>query len=298
MNSVLKMGIKETDKTRIWALVEINSAVLLFGLAGLFAKWIHQSAFIIVLGRTFIGALTLLIILLMSGESVGISGQKEGKMLLLPGIILALHWYTFFKAIQISTVAIGLLGYATFPLFVFLLEVIFLKEKNKLRHFFYILPGVLGIIILLPENIFTSAQGMGLLLAILAGFTFAILSIINKYMVKNISPVKIAFYQDLVAAIFVSFWVVPGGVVLHLHDILLLLALGVFCTAIAHTLFIKGMKHVKTRTASMFALLEPVYGIILAFVLLNEPLLWNYILGGIFILTSGILLFKTESVPD
>ena len=103
-------------------LFQIHLAVLLFGLAGLFGKFLTLSAFVIVLGRTFFASLTLALALLVTGRSSRPRSGKDFALFLVLGGVLALHWTTFFHSIQVSTVAVGLVTFTTFPLFVTLME--------------------------------------------------------------------------------------------------------------------------------------------------------------------------------
>src|SRR5512134_2657752 len=99
------------------ALIALHVAVALFAFAGLFGKWLSLSPVAIVLGRTAIAAAALGILRLRSGERAPFDVRLVAN-----GVLLALHWLSFFAAIQVSTVAVGLLGYASFPLFTLLAE--------------------------------------------------------------------------------------------------------------------------------------------------------------------------------
>jgi len=99
------------------ALAGLHLAVLLFGFAGLFGKWLDLPPVAIVLGRTLIAAAALGVLVAVRGERARFAAGLAGN-----GIVLAVHWVAFFEAIRVSTIAIGLLGYASFPLFVLILE--------------------------------------------------------------------------------------------------------------------------------------------------------------------------------
>ena len=111
------------------SLFEIHLAVLLFGLAGLFGKWLALSPVIIVLGRVFFASVALALLFLFTKQSLRIYPRKNYLLLFLLGLILSIHWISFFKSIQVSTVAVGLLSYSIFPVFTAFLEPLFFKEK-------------------------------------------------------------------------------------------------------------------------------------------------------------------------
>src|SRR2546428_488920 len=103
------------------ALAALHLAVLLFGFAGLFGKWLPLPPVTIVFGRAAVASLVLALLLPRAGERRETRGSFEWK-LAASGSLLALHWVAFFQAIQLASVAVGLLGFASFPLFVLLLE--------------------------------------------------------------------------------------------------------------------------------------------------------------------------------
>ncbi|WP_261179625.1 DMT family transporter [Anaerobacillus sp. CMMVII] len=109
----------------------IHSAVLLFGLSGIFAKLISYHAFILVLGRMFFAAMFLLFVLLIWKIPFRLVSIKDIGKFFFIGVILVVHWSSFFYSIQISSVAIGLITFATFPVFSVFLEPLLLKERFK-----------------------------------------------------------------------------------------------------------------------------------------------------------------------
>jgi len=261
-------------------LFEIHLAVLLFGLAGLFGKLLSLSPFFIVLGRTFFAALTLSAALCYSKTPIRPKSKQDLAMLVFLGIILAIHWTTFFHAIQISTVAVGLLTFSTFPVFVTFMEPCFFKEK--LRRFDILTAGfvVLGLILVVPSFDFRNHVTQGAFWGTVSGFTFAVLSILNRKYVGTYSPILIACYQNWMAFITLFPLLFIKSLSIQPMDFLLLAVLGIFCTAVAHVLFIKSLVHIKTQLASITACLEPVYGIFFAFALLGEIPALRTILGG------------------
>jgi drug/metabolite transporter (DMT)-like permease len=270
--------------TKKQSLLEIHAAVVLFGMAGLFGKWLTFSPFIIVLGRVFFASLALFLFFLFSRQSMRVSPTKNYAVFILLGLILAVHWVAFFHSIQISTVAIGLLSYSSFPIFTAFLEPFLCKEKIKISTLLYALFCVLGIFLIIPRFDLTDSDYQGVLWGLFAGFTFSILTILNRKLSQIYSSLLITFYQDLWATLFL----LPFFFIMKPHldgrDILLLLILGIFCTALAHSLFIKGMRLIKAQTAAIISSLEPVYGIIMALFILNEVPSLRTILGGIVIL--------------
>ena len=260
-----------------YGLLEIHLAVLLFGLAGLFGKLLPLSPFIIVLGRTFFASLALSAALFHSKTRIRPKSNKDLIVLIFLGILLAIHWTTFFHAIQVSTVAVGLLTYSTFPIFVTFMEPWFFKEHLRRFDILTAVTVVLGLTLVIPSFDFRNNITQGAFWGTVSGFTFAVKSILNR---KYVGTELITCYQNWMATLallpflfFINFSIQP-------MDILLLAVLGVFCTALAHVLFVKSLIHIKTQLASITACLEPVYGILFAFALLGEIPALRTILGG------------------
>jgi drug/metabolite transporter (DMT)-like permease len=272
------------------SLLEIHLAVLLFGLAGLFGKWIALSPFIIVLGRVFFASLTLALILWLSKQNMKIPPGKNAGYLLFLGFILSVHWVAFFQSIQVSTVAIGLLSFSSYPVFTTFLEPLFFKERIIKINIIFSLFCLMGVFLIIPRFNLDDSSFVGVLWGLLAGLTFALLTILNRKLTLQFSSMLIAFYQDFFATLFLLpfFFILKPS--LNTKNLLLLIVLGVFCTAGSHTLFIKGMKRIKAQTASLIHFLEPVYGIIFAFLFLREIPSLRTILGGIIILVGQIFI--------
>jgi len=270
------------------SLIEIHTAVLFFGLAGLFGKLVLLPALIIVLGRVIFAAIFLALLSLYFKQNIKLNQKRDYFYLFILGIILALHWWTFFQAIQVSTVAVGLLTYSTFPIFVTFLEPYFFKEKIKRSDIFLAVITFLGVILVVPRFEIADNITRGALWGIASGFTFAVLSLLNRKYVKKYSSLVIAFYQDSSAAIVLLPFLFLMEFTITIKEILLLILLGVCFTAIAHTLFIKGMTNIKAQTASIIACLEPVYGIVIAIFLLGEIPGLRIISGGLLILAATV----------
>ncbi|MBU3143355.1 DMT family transporter [Clostridium sp. CF012] len=268
-------------------LAQIHLAVFLFGIAGLFGKLLSLSPMIIVLGRVFFSSVFLLIIMLFLKKDIKLKVKKDYLYLTIMGLILAVHWSAFFKSIQVSTVAIGLLIFSTFPVFVTFLEPYFFKEKIVMRDIVIAIITLLGVALVVPKFQLGDNLTQGVLWGVLSSFTYAILSMLNRKYVKEYSSVVIAFYEQFVATLVLIPFIFLLRPTFKPTDILLLILLGIVFTAISHTLFINGLKSVKTQTAGIISSLEPVYGIIFALLIIGEVPTVREILGGIIILGTA-----------
>ena len=270
--------------------VQIHMAVFLFGFAGLFGKFLSCSPLYIVLGRTFFASIALFIFARLFSKTLLFSfSKKEISYFLLQGILLALHWWSFFLSIQISSVAVGLITFSTFPLFVTFLEPLFFKEKLKTLDIFIASAVFIGILLVIPDFDFSNNITKGGFYGIISGFTFALLALVNRRNARISDFVAIAFYQNLFAAVFLILPITILQIIPpQLSDFPSLIFLGVVCTALAHTLFIKSLILIRAQTAAVIAGLEPVYGVILAFFWLNEIPQVRTLIGGLIIISTTL----------
>lgn len=280
------------------ALLEIHLAVFLFGFPGLFGKWLDLSPFLIVLGRVFFAALALALLLAVRRQTFRIAPARDMALLGLCGVVLAVHWTMFFRSVQVSTVAVGLLSYSSFPVFTALLEPLAARERWDPRSLVFALVTLGGVFLIVPEFEAGNAVFQGVLWGLGAGLTFSVLAILNRRLAQRHSSLAVAFYQDLYAAagLLPALFVLPFRP--EPRTLGLLALLGVVGTAAAHALFIKGMRHVPARTASLLSALEPVYGIALAWIFLDESPSPRTLAGGALILAAALVVTAKARRPS
>jgi len=278
------------------SLAALHVAVALFGFAGLFGKWIAWDPAAIVLGRTLVAAAVLAGVVRWRSGTIAWPGTGIAAN----GVILAVHWVAFFAAIQVSTVAIGLLGFASFPLFTVLLERLLLGVPLRRVALARVALVSTGLVLLVPEFAWANAAVRGLAWGVLSGFTFALLTVRTRVLRARSDAMRIALWQNAVAALVVAPLVLardglPAAV--DPHALLLVAVLGVFCTAGAHTLFIASLARVPASTAAIVAALEPVYGIALAWWLLAEAPDLRTIAGAGLLVTAAAIATRGTVAP-
>lgn len=279
-------------------LVSANIATLFFGLAGLLGALSGLPAPMITLGRVVFSGATLGAVALFSGVSLRPATRRDLAQLIGQGAILALHWTAFFESITLSNIAIGLLSFSCFPLFTAAFEPLLLKQRPRAIEIGAALLILPGVYLLAPNLTLSDRATQGVLWGMLAGATFALLSVLSRGLTRRYAPLTISLYQDSAAAVVLlptlalTSWVAA----LNWRALLCLLALGVACTALAHTLFIASMRDIRAQVASLIAALEPVWGILFALLFLGQIPSGRVLAGGALIVVAsaapGLLMLR------
>ncbi len=278
-------------------IISVLVALPFVSLTGLFGKFISHSPLLIVQGRTVFAFGALLLVMLILRKKIIFSNIREWIRLLLCGIILGVHWIAFFKSIQVSTVAIGLLTFASYPLFTTFLEPIFFQEKLIKRNVSAVFVVICGLALMAtssPENsdgIISGSVIQGVLWGLGGGLGFALLTLLNRGHVRHHSPLLLTCWQNGFAALVLLPWSLAESWVLTTADWTFLLILGVVCTVGGHALLINGLKNLQAQTVSMLiAGLEPVCAIVFALFLLGEVPSFQTLVGGILIVSTTVFM--------
>ena len=277
-------------------IISILVALPFVSLTGLFGKFLTIAPLLIVQGRSIFAFGTLLIALVVMRKKLFFQDYREWIWLMVSGSILGIHWIAFFEAIQVSTVAIGLLSFASYPLFTTLLEPLFFKEVLRRKNVLAALIVICGLAIMAtsseePNAIISGSVIQGLLWGLLAGFGFSVLTLLNRGYVRNHSPLLLTCWQNGFAALVLLPWSLTESWMISGKDWGLLFVLGVICTVGGHTLLINGLRHVKAQIASLLiAGLEPVGAIVFALFLLGEIPSLQTLLGGLLIVGTTFLI--------
>lgn len=273
----------------------LNVAVLLFGFAGLFGKWIHLPSLGITFGRVLISSVSLGLYMLLTKQSFAVDSRKDLLLLILGGAVLSLHWWAVFESIRISSVAIGCITFSTFPLFITFSEPVFSHEKLKWQNVILALIIMIGLIITVPEFSLDNHTFRGILIGMISPIAYTFLTMINKTFSIRYTGTKISFYEQGAAVLFL----LPFVFGLHIHptwkDFGLLIVFGTLTTAFAHTLFISCLKEVPARLAGVCSSMETVYGILFALLFLGEVPTVREVIGAAIILGAVIYAQIHES---
>lgn len=251
-------------------LLEIHLAVLIMGATGLFAKLISLPAVQIIQLRCTVAAAVLYLFVKLTGTRLGLHRRGDLGWILLLGVIVAGHWVTFFTAIQLSTVAIGVITGFTFPVMTVLMEPWFFREPVDRRNLALALVVFGGVYLAVPGGAFTGRIALGVAAGILSAFLYALRNILYRKHLSDYPASAMMLYQVLVTAAVLSPSLLTGVDLAAEGRWLYLLVLGVVFTALSHTLFVDSLRVIRASTAGMLTGLEPIYGIGLAALFLSE----------------------------
>lgn len=278
---------------RTQGLIAINAAAVIFGSAALYGK-LDVSPFWIVAMRTFFGALTLFLFC---------AGKRDMPVLpralifdvILTGFIIALHWLTFFSAVQWGGVAVATLTFATFPLFTVIIEALHKKRKP------YPAEIVAAVTIIVAVGLLVGPHGgshtvLGAIAGLAAAVTCALFYHTSKRLNATLPSRHVSFWQNAAAAImllpFLPFAAPMPAVAM---DWAWLILLGVVNTAIMLQMYLYALKRISASTCSGFVALEPVYAIFFAALFFHEPITLWVVVSAALIIGASITLLRLES---
>jgi drug/metabolite transporter (DMT)-like permease len=262
----------------------------MWGFTGILGVLIDLDAFYIVWHRVLIAFIALAIGLVFMKKSIKIGSTKELIKIFGVGILVALHWMTFYKSISLSTASLGILCLSTTTIHVTWLEPLVMKRKFSLLEFFFGLIVIYGIYFVSSD--FDSKDYEALIYGLFSALFAALFSVFNAKLAEDTPSHQITFYELVIAFVFLTLvLIVKGDFNAHLFemrtsDFLWLIFLGVLCTSFAFLATIEVVKRLGAFTVSLSINLEPVYTIILAIFILNE----NEVLGSHFYIGSAIIV--------
>ncbi|OOF82584.1 DMT family transporter [Rodentibacter caecimuris] len=268
------------------ALLKVHGTAVLFGASGIFGALTTSKADTLVLGRVLIASAILIFYFLYQKQPLVKITKGQFGQLMLSGVLLAIHWVTFFVAVKVGGVALATLGFASFPAFVALFESVFFKEKLYAKDIILLIAITIGLILVTPDFNFSSENTQGLLWGILSAVAYGILAVVNRKSMSKLSGLQASFWQYLAAAIFLLPFSGDKLFSVSAIDWFWIFCIGFLCTSVAYTLFISSLDTINARTASMIISLEPVYSIALAWWLFGETPSVKMLIGGSIILLA------------
>ncbi|WP_010232238.1 DMT family transporter [Gillisia marina] len=227
--------------------------------------------------------------------------KRKLAVLTIAGLVIALHWLTFFGAIKVSNVSITLALLSTGAFFTSILEPIFYNRKFLGYEILFGLLVILGLYIIFQVE---TEYTLGIILGLISAFLSAVFTLMNGKLIQDTAPSVISFYELLTGVIAISVYLVflsfnsegnkgfnPAFFTISSEDWLYLIILASICTAYAFIAAVAVMKHLSPYTIMLTINLEPIYGIFLAFLIFGSKEQMNpqFYYGALLILSTVII---------
>lgn len=250
---------------------------------------------VIVWFRAFFAMILLYGFCKIRKQPMTIKSQKHKVPFLLGGIFMAVHWITYFYALKLSNVALGVLSLYTFPIFTAILEPFFLKIKFNPRYIVLGIIVLIGLYVLTPDLDFQNSYVQGILIGLFSALCYAIRILIFKQYVDAYNGTVLMLYQTVVISVILLPTLFFMDLSAFRSQWPYIIILAVVTTATGHSLMLHALQFFSATTASIISSLQPVFGIFLAFIFLGETPVQNTYIGGAIILVAVVIeSFKSK----
>ncbi len=291
-------------KNKLKNYLHLHLLVFIAGFTAILGELISINAVSLVWFRMIIASVLMLLFIKFRKINITINFKTLVKFSV-AGILIALHWITFFESIKQSNISIALAMFSTGAFFAALIEPLFFKRKVIWYEIFF------GILIILGVLLITKAEMQyinGIILGISAAFFSTLFAVINGKFVKSYSASVISFYEFISGVIFITLFIIffRKGFSFDFFDLSVsdwtyLFILASICTAYSFIAAVHIMKYISPYTVVLSYNLEPVYGIALAIILFpeKEKMSTEFYIGAVIIVSTvilnGILKNSTKS---
>ncbi|MCX9085129.1 MAG: DMT family transporter [Candidatus Methanoperedens sp.] len=270
---------------------EIIIAAILWSLAGIFAKQITgMSAQSIIFYRVSFAFIIFFFALVMTGKLNILKLREKRSYLFLFSILQMATMVAYFISIMNASVSIAVLLLSTAPIYITIFSPWLLKEKIRTKGIIALVLSLAGILLIVdPGKLDFKPFSIGILAGIASGIFYAFEVMTSKYVSSTYSGYTQAFWSFLIATIIL----IPVGIVpleVVSSNLIYLLILAIFPTILAVSLYFNGLKKVKTQSASILGLIEPISAVFFAVIILGENISNLEITGGALILIGAALV--------
>ena len=261
------------------AFLQLHIAVFLAGFTAILGKLITLNEGLLVWYRLLITVIILGLIMVFKKQLRGIA-TKDLLKITGVGAVIACHWVTFYGSVKYANVSVALVCFSATGLFTALLEPLFLRIRIVFAELLLGILAISGIYIIFD---FHPQYKLGIIFGIISALGSAIFPIMNKQLLKRFTPRILTFYE-LGSGLVILTLLLPAYLLFYpavyflptLSDWGWLLILAVLCTVVSFDLQLNALKKISAFTANLTYNLEPVYGIILAFIFFRENKLFHH----------------------
>ena len=269
------------------SLIGLHASNILFAGTGLFSKLIPLPAIDITALRCLMAAGALLVIITLIKRKVLLAGLRDWLLMGLAGLLMCLHWVTFFHAMQVSTVAVGMIALYTYPIITVFLEPFWQGQRPHRADLLCGFAVLGGVCLLVPDFSLRSSAALGLFWGTVSALAFALRNVLQRRYLAQYRGDTSIFYQALIAGLAALPFVQHDPARITCPVWLQLGLLAFFCTAVPHSMFAGSLRELKAKTAGLIGCLMPVYGVALAWLVLGEAPTLTTVFGGFVIVGAA-----------
>lgn len=275
-----------------------------WGLIAVIVRKVDLDAQVLAFYRLLFAALTLLLAAAVLRRLPVLRLERDRLRIAGLGVLLAAHWFVYFAAIKLSSVAVAVLMVYTAPILIAALAPLVLPETRSRVALVALVPAASGLaLVALGGEGGAHVRPLALAAGLAAAISYAILVIFTKQIAMRVPVLAVTSWVYTIASaaiaplLLVASRVVPTG-----RELPALLALGVVFTALSGYVYISLLRHVTAQAVGILSYIEPVSAALLAWALLEEQLSWQIVLGGALVIAGGLLVVFLEpadaAVPD
>ena len=274
-------------------LLAVHIAVLIFGFTALFSKLLDLPALEITFYRSIFAFIAIATYMAYKKQSYSLNRSQDYLMAAVLGVLLAMHWVSYFYAMQVSSVAIGVIALYTYPVITVFLEPLFHGEKPHIADVFSSFAVLFGIYLIVPEFSLDDNTMLGVMSGVFSAFMMSLRNIMQRRYFSAYPASQALLYQTIVVVLTLFAFTEMSVTVIDGEQWWLLVLLGIAFTALPHTLFAHGLLHLKAKTASLIACVQVVYAAAFAAIFLGELISLNVVIGGFIVVSAAMF----ESLP-
>ena len=271
----------------------LQLVVIIFGFTAILGKLITVKSEVLVWYRMLFATISLVIYIILKKRSLKMP-TKGLFSSIGTGFIVAAHWILFFEAIKQSNVSVTLAALSSASIFTAFLEPLFFKRKILFYEIILGLLVVSGLYFIYQVN---DANHLGIILGVISAFLASLFTVINGRLIKYYDSTRISIYELFGGLIAITIYLAFqnnigfGDFGMNIPNLSYILILAIICTAFAFVASVEVMKDLSPFTVSLSINLEPVYGIILAYLIFgeDEKMSFGFYIGTVLILL-GIFL--------
>lgn len=261
-------------------------AVFIFGITPLFIKEVTANAITIGLVRLSIGGTFLYFI--ASNKKLRALSKQEWKALAWIGTLFGAHWITYFISVKLSTPSIAILSVSSYGIHMIYLNWMIKGQKPLLVNLISVLIALIGIFLIVPEFTLANDLTLGILVGLISAFFFALLPF-QQQKHQAIDSMARAFGQYAFALPIFLLFVSNSNWNLNTQDWWYLAILGVICTVVAHTLWLRATTYLDAATTSLIFYLGTPIAMITSYFFLGEEMNTQKIIGASLIVGANVL---------